>query len=181
MENFNPAAAVSTDQTCASCLSAVNADAVSCVNCGYPLKGTPEEQNAFELRRSNNQIDLQEYTKVLNSAGNYLYYLAAIFIISGIVKFFIKQEDPQVIYFTTTYVVLGVIFLALGGFSRKKPLACLVAGLVLYIAVQGIGAIYDPINLFKSFIFQVLIIGYLLKGIRSAMDIEKIKKENGIV
>ncbi len=79
-----------------------------------------------------------------------------------------------------TYVVLITLFVFLGFFSRKKPLAGIVSGLCLYVIVQAINAITSPVTLFSGIIVKILIIGYLVNGIKSAIEIEKFKKEHNI-
>jgi hypothetical protein len=77
-------------------------------------------------------------------------------------------------------LILAILFLALAGYSRKKPLVCLVCGLCLYVIVQVLMLIDDPARIAYGIIFKIAIIGYMINGIKSAIEIEKIKKENNI-
>jgi len=52
--------------------------------------------------------------------------------------------------------------------------------LVLYIIVQLISIVNDPVNIGKGIIVKIVVIGYLVKGLQSAMEVEKIKKEYNI-
>jgi hypothetical protein len=99
-------------------------------------------------------------------------------VISGFVNFFLSKDNPDVLAIVIPIFILAVLFLILGAYSAKKPLACLISGLSLYVIVQILLAIDDPVNIVKGIIFKIAIIGYLIKGIKSAIDIEKIKKDN---
>jgi len=72
-------------------------------------------------------------------------------------------------------LVLAVVFLALGGYTHKKPLACIISGLSLYIIVLILFFIDNPASLAYGVIVKIVII-----GIKSAIEIEKIKKEHNI-
>lgn len=177
MENSISTPVLQTE-LCTYCNSKTETEDVFCTNCGYPLKGTELEQNNFVTQRSFNDIDLADLNKKLKNAGMSLYYLAGIFVISGFVNFFLSKDNPEVLAIVIPIFILAVLFLILGAYSAKKPLACLISGLSLYIIVQILSAIDDPVNIAKGIIFKIAIIGYLIKGIKSAIDIEKIKKDN---
>ena len=81
---------------------------------------------------------------------------------------------------TLPILILAILFLCLGGYSRKKPLACIICGLSLYVIVQILFLIADPLSLLRGIIFKIVIIGYLIKGIQSALELENFKKENNI-
>ncbi|WP_143014033.1 hypothetical protein [Mucilaginibacter pineti] len=123
---------------------------------------------------------MNEFNKTLKSATMSLYYLAGIFVISGLISFFMNKDNADVLAIVLPNFILAILFLVLGSFSRKKTLACLVSGLSLYIIVQVLNAIADPVSIGRGIIMKIIIIGYLINGIKSAINIEKIKKENNI-
>jgi hypothetical protein len=179
MDNTIPTTTPVTE-LCAYCSTKTQDEDTFCTNCGYPLKGTEEDQKNFVTQRSFNEIDIVDLNKKLKTAGTSLYYLAGLFVISGFFNFFINKDSPEVLAIVVPLFILAILFLVLGAFSGKKPLACLISGLSLYVIVQILFAIDDPVNLAKGIIIKIAIIGYLIKGIKSAIDIEKIKKENHI-
>ena len=79
-------------------------------------------------------------------------------------------------------IILAMIFLALGGYTHKKPLACIISGLALYIIIQVLNIIIDPVSFASPIVLivKIVIIGFLIKGIRSAIEIERIRKENNL-
>ncbi|MBD1384948.1 hypothetical protein IDJ75_06635 [Mucilaginibacter rigui] len=167
-------------ERCASCFNEVINDDVFCTSCGYPIKGTEQEQRIFLSHIEANNIDYKDYNDKVKRAGNSLYYLAGFSLLGGIISFFLKQDDPNVLAYTLPSIILAVLFLALGSYSRKKPLACIVSGLVLYLIVQILLIIDNPVNIASGIIVKIIIIGYLINGIKSALELEKFKKEHNI-
>lgn len=179
MEN-QISAAVQLTENCAYCNTQAKPEDTFCTQCGYPLKGTEAEQNIFISARQVEEIDLFTYNKTLRQASNTLYYLAGIFILSGLAYFFIHKDEEDVVTVVITDLIMAAIFLVLGAYSKKKPLACIISGLSLYVIVQVLNAIIEPISIAKGIIIKIVIIGYMIKGIKSAMEIEKIRKEKHI-
>ena len=179
MENVTPTPAQPAEY-CKACATKVVNDDAFCTNCGYPLKGTEKDQRYFIAERSNVMIDMAEFNNKIRRAGNSLYYLSGVFVLIAIITFFKNQDAPDVLGLVVPLVILAALFLVLGSYSRKRPLACLVSGLCLYIIVQVLLAVSNPVNLASGIIWKILIIGYLVNGIRSAVEIEKLKKEHNI-
>lgn len=179
MENQIPAA-VQLTENCAHCNTQAKPEDTFCTQCGYPLKGTEAEQNIFISERQDEEIDMFTYNKTLKQAGTTLYYLAGVFILSGLVYFFMHKDEEDVVAVVITDLIMAAMFLVLGAYSKKKPLACLISGLSLYVIVQLLNAIVDPISIARGIIIKIVIIGYMIKGIKSAMEIEKIRKEKHI-
>jgi len=167
---------------CDACFTEIGTDDVYCANCGYPTKGTAAEQAKFISKK--NRVDVatveltQRVTKSLNKAGRTLYYLSGLFILGGIIAFFKLKDDPEVLGKVIPYLILGVVFLLLGEYSKKHTLACFISGLCLFVIVQVLNLFQNPdLNLY-SFLIMALVIGFLIMGIKSAIEIEKIKKHN---
>nr|WP_067058316.1 hypothetical protein [Mucilaginibacter sp. L294] len=167
-------------ERCASCFNEIVNDDVYCTNCGYPIKGTEHEQRVFLSQNEVNNIDYNVYNDKVKRAGNSLYYLAGFALLGAIISFFTKQDDPNVLAYTLPSLILAVLFLVLGSYSKKKPLACIVSGLVLYLIVQILLIIDNPVNIASGIIVKIIIIGYLINGIKSALELEKFKKEHNI-
>lgn len=167
-------------EKCTACFENVSAEDTFCGSCGYPLKGTDTEQRYFISQQEVDGIDYAEYNKKIKTAGTTLYYLAGIFTFWGVVSFFLKSQDPQVLAYVLPSIILAIIFLILGGYSSKKPLACVVSGLSLYVIVQVLNAFDDPKSLLSGIIIKIFIIGYMINGIKSALELEKFKKTKGL-
>jgi hypothetical protein len=118
--------------------------------------------------------------KKIKSAGTTLYVLAGIFLIYGLGYFFINRTDDAVSAILITYAIVAVVFLLLGFWAEKKPVASIISGMVLYVLLQFMAAIDNPLNLLSGIIFKIIIISYLIKGLVSALEAEKIRKEHNI-
>ncbi|AYL95979.1 zinc ribbon domain-containing protein [Mucilaginibacter celer] len=179
MENQIPAAVVPAER-CTYCNTEIKAEDTFCTQCGYPVKGTETEQNHFISEREIQEIDLFTYNKSLRQATNTLYYLSGIFVFAALIYFGLHKDDPDVVAVVITNIIMAAIFLVLGSYSKRKPLACLVSGLSLYVIVQVLNAVVSPTSLLQGILVKIIIIGYMIRGIKSAMDVEKIRKENNI-
>jgi len=169
---------------CDACFKEIANDDIFCAHCGYPIKGTKVEQSAFITKQ--NKIDFyksginKRTRERINKAGNTLFWLAGLFFLSATISFFVLKDNPEVLAVVIPYLVLGIVFLILGDYSKKKTLACFISGLCLYIIVQAIDLVQNPrLNLY-SFLIMAIIITFLILGIKSAVEIEKIKKENNL-
>jgi predicted nucleic acid-binding Zn ribbon protein len=167
-------------EQCSICYKDISDEDTFCQNCGYPLKGTEQEQKDFRLQHDFRNIDLFHFNDKVRKAGNVFYYLSGIFAVSGAILYFLKKDDPNAFAALITNLILAMVFLALGGYSRKKPLACIISGLCLYAIILVLDAIVDPISIVRGIFLKIIIIGLLIKGLKSAIEIEKIKKENNI-
>ena len=70
-------------------------------------------------------------------------------------------------------VLLGVVYLVLAAYVRKKPAAITITGLVLYIAAAAIFGVLDPATLAQGAIIKIIIIVALLKAVTAAIAYEK--------
>jgi hypothetical protein len=73
---------------------------------------------------------------------------------------------------------VALIYLALAFWSDKKPFIALLSGLLLYLTLIIISAVFDPISLVKGFIWKIIIISYLGKGLYSAFYSQKNDNSN---
>lgn len=159
--------------TCAVCNKQVNSEDSFCESCGYPLKGTEQEQNYFIATRGNKEIDLEEANKKIASAGKALYWVAGLTLVAGLAYFFILKVVAVLI----VNIILAGIYLGLGFWSKSKPLAAIISGLSLYVLTYILNGIVDPITLAQGIIIKIVMVGLLIKGIKSALEAEKLKKE----
>lgn len=171
---------VQPTERCSICYKDISADDTFCQNCGYPIKGTEQEQKDFRLNHDFRKIDMLHFNDKVRKAGNVLYYLSGIFVVSGIIFYFLKKDSPDAFAVLITNLIVAIVFLALGGYSRKKPLACIISGLCLYAILLILDAIADPMSIVRGIFLKIVVIGLLIKGLKSAIEIERIKKENNL-
>jgi hypothetical protein len=166
-----------TSTTCYVCEKQPSSDDLFCSNCGYPLQGTEDEQNDFVSNWNFKHFELEEMNRKVQKATNSLYVLAGLSFISAFIFYGIASEGSNPMPVVITTFILSTIFLGLAFWSKKQPVAAIISGLSLYLIVQILGMIEDPWSLFSGAIVKVFIIIFLLKGLRSAFDAQKIKKQ----
>jgi hypothetical protein len=164
---------------CNACYKHVS-DAAFCDNCGYPLKGSEQEQEYFMSIRNAKEIDLDAANKVIKRAGNSLYWVAGATVLTGILFYFTNPNDEVKLDMLIVNLILAGIYAGLGAWSQKKPLAAIISGFALYAIVLLLNAITTPASIASGIIIKILFIGYFIKGIKSAIEAEKIKKELNI-
>ena len=169
--------AINAPVFCGSCNTQTNNADAFCDNCGYPLKGTQEEQNAFISDRTYKEIDLEDYNKKIRSAGVALYWIAGLCFVSGVIVYAIDKDESTRTGLLIINTILTMIFVFLGAWSKKKPLAAIISGATLYGILLILYAIDNPISIISGIWVKIIIIGALIKGIKSAIDAEKLKKE----
>jgi hypothetical protein len=165
---------------CKCCSKVVNIEDQFCQACGFPLKGTEENQNTFIYTRGYKHLELQGLERKIKSAGTTLYVLAGFFLLFGLGYFFINAGTNTSSGVLITNAIVAIIFLLLGYWSKKKPVAAIISGMVLFILVQLLSIFEDPSNIYKGIIIKIIIIGYLIKGMKSAFEAERIRKQHNI-
>lgn len=165
---------------CGHCAEKINEADFFCQACGFPVKGSDAEQKIFAYRQgfknADINADLNILQKKIKSAGTTLYVLSGVFFLYAIGLLFINKTSRHIAT-PVTYTVISLIFLLLGFWALKKPVASIISGLALYILLLANAAIVNPSNLLSGAIIKVIIIGYLIKGLRSALEAEKIKNQ----
>lgn len=66
------------------------------------------------------------------------------------------------------FIALGVVFIVLGIMVYQFPVQCTIAGLVLYILANIVGALIDPSTIAAGLIVKIAIIVALVKAIQAA-------------
>jgi len=169
---------------CAACFKEIEKDDVFCAHCGYPLKGTSVEQRTFIAKQNRVDYYKAEISKKIDDridkGATTLFCLAGLFILAAIIGFFKLQDNTEVLAFVIPYLFLGIIFLLLGEYSKKKPLVCFVSGLCLYIIAELYDIVERPQASLLGIIVIIIVIVFLVLGVKSAVEIEQIKKENNI-
>ena len=175
----NPMPAIAIPE-CTCCFNKIKPEDQFCPACGFPLKGSAEIQQQFFENRNYQQMEMAGLKEKIKRAGTSLYLLAGIFLLYGLVYFFIGIREESASAILITYAIIAVIFLLLGYLAEKKSLAAIISGMVLYLLVILMDFIQNPFNIARGIIFKVVIISYLIRGLVSAMEAEKIKKQYNI-
>ena len=111
--------------SCPCCINKPEPDDLFCNGCGFPLKGTQQEQDFFYSERNAKEIDLADLNNTVESARKSLYWIAGLSVISFLFGYFTanNEQDKFIILFTS--VILIGAFLVFGVWSKTKPTAAL--------------------------------------------------------
>jgi len=162
---------------CPSCANFAFDSEVVCQHCNYPLKGTEQDQKDFLFKQDMRSGDLHHLANELKKARNRLYFIAGIFVFSGFVMYATNTSSPDAVTTLILNLVIAIIFVALGGYCEKRPMLCILTGLVVFSVIVIANAIVEPTSLLKGIIFKVAAIVLLINGLKSAREVEKIRDQ----
>jgi hypothetical protein len=171
---------VSSTTNCACCEAKCNSDDSFCESCGYPVNGTIEERDQFMNNRNYNLYELSLFQKKIRSARNTLYVLASLFVLSGIFFYSTSEEYANPLALLITFLVIAGIYVGLAVWTKKQPLPAIVSGLLLFVILQLVSVIEDPSYLFKGIIIKIVVVVYLVKGIRAATGARDLVKAHNL-
>jgi hypothetical protein len=162
---------------CPACMAHVFQSEPICKNCNYPLQGTPEEQQQFLNEREIFQIDFDTHEKQISQAGKTLYWIAGLMFLGDLLMLGVSRHYDKVGLTLGFSAIVSGIFVGLAYWSRTKPTAALIIGLSIFVLIQLLAAIGDPVSIVKGVIVKIIIIGYLIKGIKSSIEADKMMRE----
>ncbi len=84
-----------------------------------------------------------------------------------------SQIDKEVLFVFGINYFLAAVMLGLYFWSRESPFPALVAALSVYLAVQVLNAIIDPATIIQGLLIKILIISFLLNGIKTSLNSRK--------
>lgn len=170
---------VAGNSTCNACYAPVlNEGQTFCTDCGYPLQGTADEQQQFINNREISQIDFESHQKQVKEAGKTLFWIAGLTFLGELLSLAVNRDSTTVTFALTAGGIMAAIFIGLGLWSRKKPTAALITGLCLYLLLHILAAIGNPITIVQGLIVKIVIVGYLIKGIKSSLEADKLVQEH---
>ncbi|WP_439621204.1 hypothetical protein [Gemmata sp.] len=70
----------------------------------------------------------------------------------------------------------GVVFIGLGVAVKKAPVPCTVAGLVMFLGLNALAALADPMNLARGLILKIIFFVGLIKAVQAAVAYERDRK-----
>ena len=74
-------------------------------------------------------------------------------------------------------VAMGAVFLLCAAFMPRRPLACTITALTLYVASSAAMAVFAPVTVMIALIFKIIIIGMLIAALKAALVAEREAKD----
>lgn len=163
-----------------------------CQSCGKAvpdmIQSSPKIISDEELAetKSGQNIQSMELQKATRKSVVTLWCLAILQFLSGVVFYFILKntadanldaaEQERIILFAVSVVVgLGIIFAVLAIWARKSPLPASIVGFTLYVTVQLVDALADPMTLAKGWLIKAFIIIALINAIKAGVKHKKLQ------
>lgn len=126
-----------------------------------------------------NEIEREEYERGIRKARNVLFFVGVLMFVVDSVMLAAQWNATTSLEATIT-IVLDVIFLAafigLGLWSKRKPYAALLTGLILFCAIQLLAMIGDPANIYRGVILKVVVVVALVSGIKKARRLQELTR-----
>lgn len=152
-----------------------------CNTCGFPIQGTEREQELHHSERSVKEIELIDLEEKVENARKSLFWVAGLCGISFLFTAFKGSSGADQTADMIVTLILIAAFLGLGLLAKRKASTALISGLSLYVILNLLIAIVDPISIFSGIIVKIIIIGYLIKGIKAVIEADNLKKELNIL
>lgn len=163
-----------TEETsCQHCTTVVASTETYCHKCGFPVKGTEHQQKRFLIDKELKEIYKDENTGFdndkVNTAQNIIFALAFLNVI-GSIYYYVVTESPFVLMLS---LFISLVYAILGFWAKQKPLPAILCCLVLYITLIILNGLFDPTTLLRGIIIKIIIIVYLIKGIKASNEAVK--------
>jgi hypothetical protein len=157
---------------CENCQAEVSTETY-CSSCGFPVNGNEEEKTNFRGKISSNKYWLAEAEKKIRESKIVIYVLAGITLIFGLIQGFSQDDTAGMV----VNIIICLLYLICAAWSAKNPFAAILTSFIIYLTVQIISAIVEPVTLVQGLLWKVIFIGAFVKGIRSASEAQKHMKE----
>lgn len=171
---------INDPSTCFICKkNDLHIDATYCTACGFPQQGTDAERKSFYVDHIKKKNEFDEALKGVKASKNILFIASGLCLLSGFILSVIDSADAEINIIAG--FVMALIFLGLGFWAQKNPLAASVTGLIVYVTALIIGIVVTvseggrrPFG-----IMDIVIIITLIRGVRGAIKAENLRKEKG--
>jgi hypothetical protein len=130
-----------------------------------PTTHQPEEPTIFPEE----EFSMEGYDKHIRNARIILYALAGLTFLSiyTLVPF---DDNPMRIVLAVAIAVFGIVFVVLALWTKKKPYYAILTALIVFVTMEGLAAVIDPISLWQGWLIKIAVIVLLLLGLRNAKE-----------
>ncbi|MES2849176.1 MAG: hypothetical protein V4685_08975 [Bacteroidota bacterium] len=126
-----------------------------------------ENQQQDLLGDVGGEVDTSEYDAQVRKARNWLFVVAGIQLLAGLIEVYNTPDDLKLIVLGIHGVII-IIFVALALWSNKKAFEALVTAIVVYALIYIAGGLLDPMNFLRGILIKVFVVIALINGIKAA-------------
>lgn len=160
---------------CSNCKSSISENEKFCSECGFPENGSDEDRGKFRSRVGAKKRLLKVVQKEVKRAKSTLVVLGVLSALVGVLYgFVIEAGDVATL---VIYSIIAVIYFGLAIWSDKQPFAAILTALILYGTLIIVSAIFDPATIVSGIVLKIIIISFLIKGLKSGNEAKKVMKE----
>ncbi len=162
---------------CPTCKTNYESKPLICAKCGFPFLGTEKEKAIFIGKQISKKSQISDTQSKIKRARVILWVIGGLMFVSG---FFIKTGGSTLTDSIEVVIrlVIGLIFIAFGFLTYKKPLISILIPLILLLLNYTIAAIINPYTLMQGFVLKIIFLGSLGYALLGIFQAEKIKKES---
>lgn len=139
----------------------------------------PDQRSVFEQddELDNHERDLLQ--QGIGRARSSLFLVGALMFVVDMVILYSQRENTDA---STMYATIAIdafillVFIGLGLYTKRKPFAAILAGLLFFCLIQLWGIINDPSNIYKGIFIKVAVIVTLVTGLKKAKAIQNMDR-----
>jgi hypothetical protein len=145
-------------------------------NQNNPAPEAPKENEIAEYYEGVQELEMQGYETGIRKARNTLFVTAGLLLLGEIIAASIYKYEWTPALIAVVAIEVGA-FVALGFWTKTKPYAAVITGLILYLLLWGAGVYFsDGEAAFKGILIKIIIIVYLVQALKPAKAWEDAKK-----
>ena len=146
----------------------------------FPVERDGRRSKKFVYLRGLKQQELGRLTVKTQNAAITFYIIAGLLLLTGLVDFFRYADSDDSVLALAIFGGLTVVYIILGSWSMKKPVAAITTGLLLYVTLIVLEALGNSAALYKGLLVKAIVVGVLIRALINALNAEKIKKGHKI-
>ncbi len=133
----------------------------------------PKQESIF----TENEFSMEGYDKHIRQARNAIFWVAGILLLNLVILIATLPESYEYVWLDIAIwgvFILGFVFL--GFYCKNKPYYAIIGALVLYGLFILLNAYIDVSTIYKGIIFKVIVIVFLIKGLKDAKEAQEMRK-----
>ena len=135
-----------------------------------------EQSSVFDQDDALDQHQRALFQHGIKKARTALFVAGGLMFVVDMVMLLIQRAQVNTAYFYGVVafdtLILGV-FIGLGLWTKRKPYSAILAGLLLFCAIQLLAMVFDPTNIYKGLIVKVVVIITLVSGLKKARALQR--------
>lgn len=120
------------------------------------------------------QIEIDGYKQGVKKARNTLFVIAGLVFLGEMITL-AASGDGNFLETVIIALIEAGIFVALALWTENKPYTAIIIGIIIYLGLWLLTAIFDPSSIIKGIIVKIIILVYLFKALPDAKALQQVK------